>query len=148
MGEPMVLSEEVASMDEILEYLISYCSFLYERNRFRFVDSMVSDAFGGDSLLVLASEELQLRFVRDRGQLFLDFRTARQKGDKGWYSIDLVRQLITGEREYHSLMNEENARFLKENLDTIEQLFSERNIKDTLSSLKELRRKRSKRLSS
>ncbi len=135
-------------MDEILEYLISYCSFLYDRNRFRFVDSMVSDAFGGDSLLVLASEKLQLRFVRDRGQLFLDFRPAQQKSDKGWYSIDLVRQLITGESDYHSLMDEENAGFLKENLETIEQLFSERNVEDTLSRLKELRRKRSKRLSS
>ncbi len=133
-------------MDEILKYLVSHCSFLYERNRYRFVDSYVSDAFGGDSFLVLASETMQIRFVRDRGQLFLDYRSAQQEGNESWYSIDVVRQLMTGKNECHSLMNEENAHFLKANLDEIERLFSEANLKETLRRLKKLEKEISKNL--
>ena len=133
-------------MNEILKFLMKYCSFLYETNRFKFVDSLVSSSFGGDSLLVLASDTLRLRFVRDRGQLFLDVQSAHQKDKKRWYSIDLVWRLITGEKRQSAELNEDYAAFLRDHLDEIERRFSAHSVKETAEALGKFEQIRAKDL--
>jgi hypothetical protein len=130
-------------MDDILKFILAYCSFLYKDWGFKFIDSEVSKSFGGDSFLVLAINGLQVRFVRDRGQLFFDFKP---DNTKVWYSIDLMRELINEEGEFHSLMDEENAIFLRDNFKKILNLFSSENLSETEKRLDELKVIRSKKL--
>jgi len=132
-------------MEEILRYLMKYCSFLYSPNQFRFVDSHSSESFG-NALLVLEHEDLRVQFVRDRGQIFLDFQPTSKKSKRDWYSIDIVKQLVTGKIEPSAEMDSEKAEFLKNNLDKIEQLFSTANMESTIKKLRELERARAKRL--
>ncbi len=132
-------------MNEILEFLVKYCSFLYETNRFKFVDSLVSSSFG-NALLVLASDTLRLRFVRDRSQLFLDFQSIQQKGKMHWHSIDVVRQLITGKKQQSAELTEDYAIFLRNHLDDIEQCFSKEKLTETVQALQKLKRVRAKEL--
>lgn len=132
-------------MDQILTFILSHCSFLYNEYSFRFMDSKISDSFGGDAYLDLGSETIIMRLTRDRGQLFLEFRSAYEK-KQNWYSIDLIRKLITGEKEYHSIMDEENAKFLENNFTEVVDYFSHANLSETLKKLEKLKLKRSKDL--
>jgi hypothetical protein len=132
-------------MEEILRYLMKHCSFLYAPNQFRFDDSGSSESFE-NAFLVLEHEDLRLKFVKDRGQLFLDFQPTSSKRKKDWFSIDIVKQMVTGNIEPSAEMDTEKAMFLKNNLDEIEQLFSTANLENTIKKLKELERQRAKRL--
>jgi len=132
-------------MEEILRYLMKHCSFLYSPNKFRFVDSDSSDSFG-NALLVLEHQDLRLQFIRDRGQLFLDFQPRSINNKREWFSIDNVKQLVTGKIEPSAEMDSEKAEFLKIHLDEIEQLFSTTNVQSTIKKLKVLERERAKRL--
>jgi hypothetical protein len=42
---------------------------------------------------------MRLRFIRDRGQLFLDLQPAGESRDVAWFSVDLVWRLFLGHRE-------------------------------------------------
>ena len=134
-------------MAEILEFLVRYCSFLWTSGRYRIAESQIAPSFGGDAYLVISSESLRLRFVRDRGQLFLDFQEgdAVPKGD--WYSIDLVRRLITGERQDTAELGEDYAVFLRYSFPEIESRFANVElVSDTKRQLHDLERIRAKEL--
>jgi hypothetical protein len=133
-------------VNDLLGFLVRYCSFLWADARYRITDSEVTTSFGGDSWLTIASEALQMRFVRDRGQLFLEFREADARGKAAWYSIDLFRRLITGERQASAELDEGYATFLRQHLVEIESLFSEERLPETRKRLHDLMRLRSKEL--
>ena len=135
----------LVKIEEILQYLMKHCSFLYKLNRFRFVDSGSSESFG-NAFLILEHEDLRLQFVRDRGQIFLDFQPTRKKHKSNWFSIDIIKRMVTGKIETSAEMDSEKVEFLKTNLDKIEQLFSTANMESTIEKLRELERTRAKRL--
>jgi hypothetical protein len=132
-------------MGEILQFIVSFCGFLYERYSFRFVDSEVSATFG-NAALYLASPDLELRFVRDRGQLFLDFRSVHLASTRPetWYSFDVVRRLVTGQKIWNALMNEESAAVLRDHMDDILRLFAADQAEGTVADLRKLERLRAK----
>jgi hypothetical protein len=132
-------------MEEILQYLMKNCSFLYSPNQFRFVDSDSSESFG-NAFMVLEHKDLRLKFIKDRGQLFLDFQPTSSTRKLDWFSIDIVMQLVTGNIEPSSQMDAAKAKFLKSNLDEIQRRFSKANLEGTLKKLRELERQRAKRL--
>jgi hypothetical protein len=133
-------------MDEILQFLLIHASFLYKEFGFRFVDSRVSSSFGGDAWLVLANETIRFRLVRDRGQLFGDFQEATSNSNAEWFSIDIVRQHLTGESQLFSELDSNNADFLRNRLSDIQQLFKQEVLSDTKKSLHKLEAKRAKQL--
>ncbi len=112
-------------MTEILEFLVRYCAFLWSKGRYRITESEAAASFGGDAYLIVSSDKLRMRFVRDRGQLFLDFQEFAAAGKEDWYSIDLLYRIVMGERRESSILNEEYAAFLREFLDKIESLFAD-----------------------
>lgn len=82
----------------------------------------------------------------DRGQLFLDFQGVTRKGKLDWYSVDVVRQLVTGERQSSAELTEDYASFLRDHLDEIERRFADENLADTIGALRELERARAKEM--
>jgi hypothetical protein len=91
--------------------------------------------------VTVASDALRLRFVRDRGQLMLDLQGPGPADAKDWYSVDLLRRLLTGQRQESAVLDATCAAFLREHLAEIESLFSTDRA-DTRSRLKELLRHR------
>lgn len=132
-------------MDEILRFLLQHGSFLYKEFGFRFVDSQVSNAFGGDAFLILAKDTVRLRLVRDRGQLFADFQETPSNG-KEWFSIDIVRKYIAKEHEYFSELDSNNAKFLRERLPDIEAAFRPATFDKIRREFQKLEKERAKSL--
>jgi hypothetical protein len=135
-----------AAMTEILRFVIDWLSFLYAPGRFRFVDSGTNTSFGGDAFFVLESDVMRIRLIRDRGQLFMDFQSCGDRGEMDWYSIDVVRRLLTGERHESAELSPDYARFLEASIGEIETRFSDGEIAATRKALKGLEKTRAKEL--
>jgi hypothetical protein len=84
-------------------------------------------------------------FVRDRGQLFLDFQSPASPS-RDWYSVDLVYRLLTGERRDSAELDEQYAQFICERLLDIESSFSGKRMAETKERLVALERLRAKEL--
>ena len=132
-------------MGEILRFIADFCGFLFERYGFRFVDSEVSASFG-NAAIYLTSPDLELRFIRDRGQLFLDFRSVHidSRKTEAWYAFDIVRRLVTAKKTWDARMDEENAVVLRDHMDHIIRLFAADQAQGTVAELKKLERLRAK----
>jgi hypothetical protein len=131
-------------MTALLEFLIAHLAFLYAPGRYRIVDSESSESFG-NGYLVLESDALRMQMVRDRGQLFMDFEPLSGKGED-WFSIDVVRQLVTGEKQESSELSPDYAAFLERELGEIERRFSPAELDETVRALRELERARAKEM--
>lgn len=139
-----VRRDKMADMNAVLDYLVRFCSFLWAGHRYRIVDSTVSPSFGGDCSLTVACDVLNLVFVRDRGELTLLLGAAT--GDTELYSVDLLRRLVTGERQYSSQLDAGYAAFLRQHLPLMESLFAPDEVARTRVRLHELQRIRAKEM--
>ena len=133
-------------MTLILTFIAAHMGFLWDGARYRITGSDVTTSNGGDALLLVESAELRLRFVRDRGQLFLDFQPSFSSLEDAWFSIDLVRRLHTGQREQTAEMDVGYADFVREHLLLIERQFAAADWPTTRKALQELKVKRAKEL--
>ncbi|MEH3088994.1 MAG: hypothetical protein PGN24_05080 [Microbacterium arborescens] len=132
-------------MEQITAFTEAHLSFLREDGRYAVTD--VDERPGTpDCVVVWASDRLSLRFVTDRGQLFLDVRPAPSTTARDWSSIDLVRRLFTGERKRSSVLDADYAAFLREHMAEIEDRFSPDRWPATRAELAELRRIRSREM--
>ena len=132
-------------MDEILNFIFQYCCGFIKKYGFKVTTACISESFG-DAAIVVENDNLKLVFIRDRGQLFLDFHSKFDKKKKNPYSIDLVRQLVTGEETRYSLLDDNNGVFLEGKFDEIVHLFEKDNASRTISELTILERKRMKEM--
>ena len=102
-------------MDEILRHLIDEYSFLYKEFDYKIVDSLYTKVFGGDSYIILSNNQLQIRFTRDRGQLFIQIKNQQGK----WEPLHTIKNAIEKTYGSTSFMNSENAHFLRKYLESI-----------------------------
>jgi len=133
-------------MDEILRFLLSNLNFIYNDYGFKFIDSMSSKSFGGDGYITLQSDQMEIRILSDRNQMFLDFRSLKFDKKNDWHSIDVIRQLITGNVFDNAVLDEKTASDIKDNFSDICGLFASSEVNETVSKLKKLEFERSKRL--
>jgi hypothetical protein len=133
-------------MTGILSFIVNYMGFLWAEARFKITGSELAISNGGDALLVVESDRLRLRFVSDRRQLVLDFQPAATSTPNEWFSIDLIRRMMTGARESSSILDESYAEFIEHHLAEIEERFSIENWAVTHSRLQGLARKRAKEM--
>lgn len=131
------------TMNELLTYLVSHLSFLYNDYDARFADSQVR---GPHASLVLEAGELRVRLVRDRSQLFIDFQSVENRSDDDWTSFDIIRQFLTGEIIDSAVMDDEKAKFIYDEFPAIMDAFSSSRRKETEKKLHEYEHARAERL--
>ncbi len=133
-------------MTEILIYLATHLAFLFEPDRFRFVDSRVDSSFGGDALVVLESEALRVRIIWDRAQLLLSFQPREGRSNE-WFSPGLLRGLLQGDRGGSEVLDADWAGFLSSAIPELESRLGEPiSEAETLTELRRQAKLRSKEL--
>ena len=105
-------------MTELLRFMVSYLTFLFETGKYRIVDSR-SGRPAGDALVVLESPTVRLRLVLDRSQIYLDIQP-NPPGPGGWYGIGVARRWKAGDRPGLDDLDESCVAFLRRELDGIE----------------------------
>ena len=113
-----------------------FASLLAE-HRFRICEPERSGSF--DQMCQRAeSDNLSVRFVRDRGEEFLEIGHGGE-----WYSTDLVQfTLLGGEPTGKPSDIQEDASFVNAHFNEIEALFNPQNLTNTLQRLHDIRAKK------
>jgi hypothetical protein len=143
LDKSMVTKAGGNAMIEILQFLIKFLAFLIVDGRYRFVNSMVSSSFGGDAFIVLESDKMRWRIVRDRTQMFAEFQSIKDD-EKNWYTTDLLQRLLTESHVKTAELSPEVAFFLGSRIIEIESMFEESCLKKTRRDLADLERIRAK----
>ncbi len=130
-------------MNKLLEFLIENFSYLYNELECRFSDSQVH---GSNAVLVFEIDELRLRFVRDRSQIFADFQNKRRGAQNRWYSFGVVRQLVTDDVGGSEELDGDKALYIHQHFSEIRDLFSKVNASKTEKKLDEFEHARGERL--
>lgn len=129
----------------IRDFLAEHLDFLSDEG-FREAGSEQTGHNGGDAWLVMESDRLRLRFVRDRGQLLLDLQPVAPTSHREWFSVDLVRRLCRGRPERSAVLDEGYADFLREQLPDLVVRFAPDRWPRTREELVELKRVRSREM--
>ena len=132
-------------MRRILEFLAKEGSFLYEDAGFSIVASEYLPSFGGTGSVTLSDTVIELRLHLDRDRLMLDFRGSSRKSPQEWFSVDVVRQLLTAETDM-GFLDAGNVEFLRSRIVELRQRFSQSQLVSTEAALRQLEKQRSKRL--
>ena len=133
-------------MRRILQFWATDGAFLYEEKECHIVDSEYVATFGGTGSVTLRNDVLELKFWLDRDRLFMDVRAVSSQSKNSWFSMDIVRQLLTGEVTDKAQMDHGNAEFLKQHFGWIQGCFVESKLPATESTCRMLENQRSKRL--
>jgi hypothetical protein len=107
---------------------------------FQLIEDTYDEECFGNSVLVFRSKEFRLRFIRDRGQIFIDIGAASYSK---WYSLEEVLNVLN----HHVQINQENvletsARELKAIYPQLKEMFKEQNLLETDTAIQELRHAR------
>ncbi len=111
-------------MAELLRFIATHLMFLFDPGRYRIVDSR-SGRPSGDGLVVIESDSVRVRFVRDRSQMHVDIQPCPDEGED-WFGIGVVRRWLLGESPGYDYLDESSVAFLRENLVRIEAEWSTR----------------------
>lgn len=84
---------------------------LLQTHGFEAVETKDSSSFG-DSCAVVASDDLRLRFILDKGHLSVEVGSAVRP--ETWYDVDVVKSLIEGEGTGGETLGD-RAAFLEQN---------------------------------
>lgn len=103
-------------MKELLRFLADHLSFLFDQDSFKIEDSLSGS--GGRAMVALVSPHLRIRVTRDRGEMLLAFQPIRGN-DGEWFSLGLLRGVLTGERGGSEVLDSEWALFLEGSLDVV-----------------------------
>jgi hypothetical protein len=130
-------------MKELLQFIAEHLLFLMES--FRFVDSRSSAAFGGNACIILKSENVRIRLIRERLKLYVEFQSSYGPEDC-WYDWDVIREMVLQQPVHPSLLDSAATIQLEEMLPILEDIFSIPKHESTENVLKGLERERSRRL--
>lgn len=117
-------------------------SFLFEEYGFQLVEFEKSESFG-DVVATIESEDFRLRFVRDRGQTFIDISPFIGFGE--WFDFNIVRMLIQGIDNTKSDEVIKLRDFLKQHYSKVKDLFNQENYLETEKYLKKIQNELAKR---
>lgn len=132
-------------MPELLIFIATHFAYLFRPPGYRIVDSEVSESFG-NALLVLESDQLRVRFTRDRSQLLMEFQALTGRRNE-WFSQGLLKGLLTGDRGGSEVLTPEWASFLEEGLPALEaRLANPASRNATLDGLRQQARRRAKEI--
>ena len=133
-------------MEELQRILKEWLNFFFIGGRYHVVNTQAGPSFN-DALIDFRSEVVSWRLANDRGQILLSFSLGKDSFDEtDSYSLDLLFRLVEGQRLESAILTKEKAKWLEENIEKIEQRFSQVSLSQTLKDLKKLRTLRAKEM--
>lgn len=133
-------------MNELLVFLTENCNFLFQDYGFRIIRTDNLNSPGGNAQMLLEGETMLIKITKEQGKVFLEIQKLNENNKYRWFSIDLFQELLLGNKDTNSIMNQNNISFLRTNFNRIIELFNEKNVSNTISLLDKLAIQRSKRI--
>ncbi|MEE2851228.1 MAG: hypothetical protein VX424_01040 [Actinomycetota bacterium] len=112
-------------MKTLLEFIVHYAGFLYLNPRYRITDSSTRGLEDIDASISFSSERLKWDIVNDRGIIYLAAVPLFQDGSD-WFALSLIRQYLERSDDAGQGQPVEQANWLSQNLNHVEQLFADK----------------------
>ena len=129
-------------MKTILKYIADHWIFLFEDFGFSIVRTRYDRAFGGNCAVILEGRYIRLMLDRDRGVYELDFQEKNSLTPNRWYPIkygyELCQKKYVNSYRINPGVSRRNAKFLRENVERLEDLFSDAKRDSTMESLAQM----------
>jgi len=132
-------------MNSLNEYVVLNFHVLLHKFCYILNEELNSNSKSGNAYMIFSNNNIKLRFILDRDQIFLDLLGLHDKKNN-WFSIGLIRNEILNEGDFHDLINEENISLLNDKYELIERMFKKSKIENTIKSLKIQEKLRAKKL--
>jgi len=114
-------------MLELEDIINTYFSALLKKRGFKFIAELHAK---WDALKDFESPEFRLRFVSDRGQVFVEI--GPNAPDNKWFELRSVRSLVLNEEFLQIEEYNELALFLEQYYSTLATMFNSQNIAETI----------------
>lgn len=112
-------------MKTLLEFIVHYVGFLYLDPKYRITDSSTRGLADIDASISFSSEKLKWDIVNDRGIIYFAAVPVFQDGSD-WFALSLIRQYLERSDDAEVVEPVEQANWLSQNLNQVEELFADR----------------------
>jgi hypothetical protein len=131
--------EEPSKVKTLLEFFAAYFDFLYLDARYRITDSTTSGVATIDAGLNLTGPAISWSIANNRGQIHIAVAPTRlaQSRDR-WFRVSLVRQYLDDYDETNRVSPPETVRWIRDNLDRVEELLIGENADHSFEELNAL----------
>jgi hypothetical protein len=130
----------------ILAVLSKELAFLYEERGYRFLELEVIKYRPDCGIVLLTNGRVVVELDSERDNVFFSMRHSSGKPQHDTISLDILRQILTGEINDSGLVNEQSATFLQKEWKSLERLFLKKNLAETNVLAAKLEKARSKRM--
>lgn len=110
--------------------------FLIEQFGFRIIKQDFSAESFGNSILILATKDVKIKFITDRGDLGVII--SGYHGIEDWFELSVVRAFVTGSDLLWEYKVDDVINFFRENVFMIKKMFKPDKLLETLNQLREL----------
>jgi hypothetical protein len=113
-------------MQTIESEIISRFSLFLDRNGFTVLRTAVDNEHFGNEVVICSSPRFRLKFVKDRGQIFMEISPGPREP---WYPLEDVLKVALGSREFeahHAYYMADLTRALELNLEPVTRAFHEK----------------------
>ena len=115
-------------MTKLLEYFLRYLEVLYLDPTYRITDSSSTGSITENASLRLSSDILSWRLTNDRGQIRLVVAPTKLETSENWFRITSVRQYIDHVDEHGTMLTDDLASWLSNNINRVLDLFTDDSI--------------------
>jgi hypothetical protein len=115
-------------MTKLLEYFLRYLEVLYLDPTYRITDSSSTGSITENASLRLSSDILSWRLTNDRGQIRLVVAPTKLETSENWFRITSVRQYLDREEEHGTMLTDDLASWLSNNINRVLDLFTDDSI--------------------
>ena len=115
-------------MTKLLEYFLRYLEVLYLDPAYRITDSSTAVSATGNASLRLTGDILSWRLTNDRGQIRLVVAPTKLETSEKWFRITSVRQYLDREEEHGTMLTDDLASWLSNNINRVLDLFTDDSI--------------------
>lgn len=125
-------------MTTLLETFVRLLRILYLDPKYRITDSTTTGSPAENASLRLTGATLSWHLINERGQVYLSVAPTKMETLENWFRITSVRQYLDHEVEHSTLLTDELASWITNNIARIEGLFADPIAPDSCKALIDL----------
>jgi len=112
-------------MTRLLEFFLRCLGILYLDPKYRVTDSRTTGSSTENASLRLTGDATSWQVINDRGQIYVAVSPTRLEAVENWFRLTSIRQYLDGTEEVSTLLTDDLAAWLEQNISRVEGLFAD-----------------------
>ncbi|MGB3473215.1 MAG: hypothetical protein WBA69_00345 [Mycobacterium sp.] len=112
-------------MTRLLELFLKYLQVLYLDPKYRITNSTTTGSRAENASLRVTGETTSWQLINDRGQIYVAVAPTRLDTVDNWFRLTTIRQYLDGVEEHTTVLTDELAAWLTDNISRVEALFDD-----------------------